>query len=62
MQETKGTNSNQTTTVQGHVGISESSTHGSLFLEKMFCGLQSRTTFGDVNKIKSSECSASVIN
>ena len=58
MHETKETNSNQTTTV----GIRESSTHGALFLEKVFCGLQSRTTFVDVDKIKSSECSASVLN
>ena len=41
---------------KGRVGISESSTHGALFLEKVFYGLQSRTTFADVNKIKSSEC------
>ena len=47
---------------KGCIGISESSTHCSLFLEKVFCGLQSRTTFTDVNKIKSSECSASVLN
>ena len=45
---------------KGHVGISKSSTHGTLFLEKVFCGLPLRMTFADVNKIKSSECSASV--
>ena len=38
----------------------ENSTHGALFLEKVFCGLRSRTTFADVNNIKSSECNASV--
>ena len=42
------------------VSISESSTHVTLLLEKVFCGLRSRTTFADVNKIKSSEYSASV--
>ena len=45
---------------KGHVGISENKTHGALFLEKVFCGLRSSTTLADVNKIKSSECSASV--
>ena len=47
---------------KGHIGTSESSTHGALFLEKVFCGLRLRTTFVDVNKIKSSdsECNASV--
>ena len=43
-----------------HVGINKSNIYGALFLEKVFCGLRSRTTFADVNKIKSSECSASV--
>ena len=63
MHKTKETNSDQTATIQaGRVGISESSTHGALFLEKVLCGLQSRTTFADVNKIKLSECSASVLN
>ena len=42
------------------VGISESSTHVALFLEKVFCGPRSRMTFADINKIKSSECSTSV--
>ena len=45
---------------KGRLGISESSTHGALLLEKVFCGLQSRMTFTDVNKIKLSKCSASV--
>ena len=45
---------------KGRVGISENSTHGALFLEKVNCGLRSRITFADVNKIKSSECNASV--
>ena len=45
---------------KGRTGISESSTFGALFLEKAFCDLGSRTTFVDVNKIKLSECSASV--
>ena len=31
-----------------------------LFLEKVFCGLWSRTIFTEVNKIKSSDCSVSV--
>ena len=44
----------------GRPSISESSTHGALFLENVFCGPRSRTTFEDVNKIKSSECSACV--
>ena len=44
---------------KGRVGISESSTHGALFLEKVFCGLCSGMTFADVNKIKSFECSVS---
>ena len=35
---------------EGRIGISESSSHGALFLEKMFCGLRSRTSFADVNK------------
>ena len=47
---------------KGCVGISGSSTHGVLYLEKVFCGLRSRTASADVNKIKSSECSASVLN
>ena len=58
MYETKETNSNQKTTVQErmrHVSTSESSTHGAMFLEKVFCGLQLRATFADVNKIKLSE-------
>ena len=41
------------------VGISKS-THDALFLDKVFCGLRSRTTFADVNKIKLSECNTSV--
>ena len=39
---------------KGRVGISESSTHGALFLQKVLCSLWSRMTFADVNKIKSS--------
>ena len=34
--------------------------HGALFLEKVFCGLQLRTTFADVNKIKLSKCRVSL--
>ena len=45
---------------KGRVGISESSTHGALLLEKVFWSLQSRMTFTDVTKIKLSKCSASV--
>ena len=45
---------------KGCIGISESSTHYALFLEKVFCSLRSRMTFADSNKIKSSECSGSV--
>ena len=33
--------------------------HAVQFLEKVFCNLKSRTTFADVNKIKSFECSGS---
>ena len=54
----KQTLTRQQTFKKGRIGIS--STHGALFLEKMVCGFQSRTTFTDVNKIKLSECSASV--
>ena len=35
----------------GRISISKSSTDGAFFLEKVFCGLRSRTTFTDVNKI-----------
>ena len=56
----KQTSTRQQPFKKGHVGISESSTHGALFLEKVFRSLQSRKTFTDVNKIKSSECGASV--
>ena len=56
----KQTPTRQQTFKKGRVSISESSTHGALFLEKVFCGLRSRMTFADVNKIKLSECSASV--
>ena len=45
---------------KGCVSISESSTRSALLLKKVFCCLRSRTTFTDVNKIKSSESSASV--
>ena len=45
---------------KGRVCISKISTHGALFLEKVLCGLRSRKTFADVNKIKSSVCSSSV--
>ena len=53
----------QTPTIQqpfkkGRIDITEISTHGALILEKVFCGLWWRTTFADINKIKSSECSA----
>ena len=47
---------NQQPFKQGHVGVSKRSTHGALHLEKVFCGLWSRTTYADVNKIKASEC------
>ena len=30
---------------KGHIGISESSTHGALLLEKVFCGLQIKNDF-----------------
>ena len=61
MHKTKESNLDQKTTVQERcVGISGSSTHGALFLEKICCSLRSRTTFADVNKIKSSKFSASV--
>ena len=54
---TAGTSSDQTTTIQERtVGISKSSLHGALLLEKMFWGLQSRMTFVDVNKVKACEC------
>ena len=45
---------------KGGICISEGSTHGALFLEKVFYGLQSKTTFADVKKIKWSKCSAPV--
>ena len=60
MKPRKQTLTRQQTFKKGRVGISERSTHGALFLEKVFCGLRSGTTFADVNKIKFSECSASV--
>ena len=60
MKPKKQTPTRQQPLKKGREGISKSSTHGALFLEKMFCGLRSRMTFADVNKIKSSECSASV--
>ena len=41
----------QQTFKKGRVNISESSTHGALFLEKVFGGLRSRMTFAAVNKI-----------
>ena len=46
----------QTQTIQqpfkkGFVGISESSTHNALFLEKVFFSLWSRMTLAEVNKI-----------
>ena len=43
------------------VDITESSTHGAFFLEKVFCSLWLRTTFADVSKIKLSECSVCII-
>ena len=60
MKPRKQTLTRQQTFKKGRVGISGSSTQGALFLEIVFCSLQSRTTFADVDKIKSSECSASV--
>ena len=45
---------------KGRIGISECSTHSALFLEKVFCGRQSRTTFTDVKKLNSSQCNAFV--
>ena len=61
MHETKQTNSDQTTDIQeSDASASAKPAHGALFLEKVFCCLRSRTTFADVNKIKSSKCSASV--
>ena len=39
-----------------HVGISKSSTHSALLLKKYFCGLLSRMTLADINKIEASEC------
>ena len=35
---------------KGRVCISEMNTHGALFLEKVFCGLRSRTNFADLCK------------
>ena len=60
MHETKETNSDQRTSVQERTRQHQRKQHGALFLEQVFCGLWWRTTFADVNKIKSSECSASV--
>ena len=51
MHESKETNSDQTTNVQERT---IKNAHSALFLEKVFCGLRSRTTYADVNKIKSS--------
>ena len=61
MHETKETNSNQIATVQERTRRHQrkQNTH-CIVLEKVFCGLRSRTTFAVVNKIKLSECSASV--
>ena len=60
MKPRKQTPTKQQPFKKGRVGISKSSTHSALLLGKVFWGLRSRTTFADVNKIKSSECSASV--
>ena len=57
----KRTPTRQQTFKKGRASISESSTHGALILEKVFCGLRLRTTFADVNKMKSPECSVSVL-
>ena len=53
MQETRETNSDETTTVQERTCQHQrSSTHGALLFEKVLWGLWSRTTWADVNKIK----------
>ena len=63
MHETKKTNSNQTKNVQERKRQHQRKQHTLciVFLEKVFCGLRSRTTFADVNKIKSSKCSVCII-
>ena len=45
---------------KGRISIIENITHDALFLEEVFCALRLGMTFADVNKIKSSKCSASV--
>ena len=50
MKASKQTPTRQQPFKKGYVSISESSTHGALFLEKVFCGLQLRTTFADEKK------------
>ena len=60
MKPRKQTPTRQQPFKKGCVGISESSTHGALLLEKVFFRFRSRTTFADVNEIKTFECSASV--
>ena len=60
MKPRKQTPTRQQPFKKGRVGVSESSTHGALLLEKVFCRFRSRTTFADVNEIKTFKCSASV--
>ena len=54
MRPRKQTPTRQRTFKKRRVNVNESSTQGALFLEKVFCGLQSGMTSADVNKIKSS--------